>query len=510
MAKPTYAEMRQTFAALQPALSVVAGTNSGLPSITRQFQYDTARAHQLETRFLPQHAELLLQQAVAFLNRILLESDTYRSVAIDQTNLRLDIDEFNALDSIHQAEVAANIYSQGLLELTEIVEADDKLQSAQSSVADYIKSNTPTQEALTFWSMQNSLIPYTKGFENNTATHTLSSVTVSGQSITPDKVGVAASGSASDLGGAIAQKVADFSLNAQWQQATAQLAVVSSRIAANSSFMKRLNFAKLDAGTDGKPGFRELRQRAAYAKIVAMAEEFTNPASPFNYSDRLNEIEQRAAQDFAEAYSRMVVARRGISLIYGIDTDPLPVLPNSTNTSNGHDFLNALILWARKVGSSIQALALNDQTFVLRVSLRSLVGNAAFVQGKSNGWSFELSASLLPEARYLRLRAISASLDLAALNPNIFISLKGTLPQSTQYVYGPNRVSSNQPQNVSPILLSRVTQMSVTAPPDLSGGLAILNASPLGKWQMNIADSPSVNINEINDITINLHLALQS
>jgi hypothetical protein len=104
------------------ALRAIAGTDdiSGQHVISRRMRYG-ARGAERENKFNPLYVEPLLQQAVGLVERVLAEEPTYRQLRVDQTNLRIDLDEFQTLQAINDDEVQAGLFQLGFWEANSAV-----------------------------------------------------------------------------------------------------------------------------------------------------------------------------------------------------------------------------------------------------------------------------------------------------------------------------------------------------------------------------------------------------
>jgi len=157
-----------------------------------------------------------------------------------------------------------------------------------------------------------------------------------------------------------------------------------------------------------------------------------------------------------------------------------------------------------------------DQNYVLPVSVRQFMKEDEWEAGRKIGeWRFEVPESLFPEQRHVRLRGISAVVVMKRVDEDDrqgvwLASISAPKESFCRHLSG-DMVNLNQSQ--LPICrIGRISTREGTQEADITGAIALHNASPFGKWsiKLNSYSTTRVERHELRDLNLDLHLSVRS
>jgi hypothetical protein len=494
-ARVQYQANRKYLLDRREALYKVAGLSPALqePYIFRRFSWVAAEKEDA-IRFRPQFVEPLLQQASGLVDRVLAEDPLYRQLRTDQLNLRLDLQELEALQDINDDEVAAGLFKVPFWEASTALESDKALKQAQTDLAAWVAQNSDLQTKLAGWSTENAQLPLPTGWEGKLSQHQLR--LFGGYSI-PAGVAVPSGETATDgnfLGGVISYQIAGYNFAYLQQQLASQSKPIDARSVPLTS---RVNYLQADEG------FKERRKITAHQKLVDKLRSVQLQNGALNYADRIQAIEDRAAFDLREAYQRMRVLRRGLKVVYGIDAADLPEVPVKDDHTIGVDYLDRLVEWIRRTSIRLQDFYNNDQELMIPISLRDLLTHSGFHEGLKRGyWEFEVGRTRFQGLKLVRMRGISA----VSQGHGRIYSLLAAAPKETEFSYGEN-LAAREVQHVDDCWLGQVMERRDQLRPDVWGARVLWNASPFGRWALRAA--PGTTLDHLDDIQVTLNVAAQ-
>jgi hypothetical protein len=494
-ARAQYKKNRQYLENQQKALQKSAGHPNSVPDalIFRRLSYSSSDRNS-ESRLCARFVEPLLQQASGLVDRVLAEDPTYRQLQIDQLNLRLDLQELEALQDINDDEVAAGLFQVPYWDASATLESDKAAKKAQTDLTSWIKQNSDPQRKLAAWSTENAQQPLATGWESKLSQHSLR--LYGGYTI--DSSLVPAGAKATDgniIGGVLSSQLADYNFSYQQQQLTAQSAAIDAR---NVPLSKRVDYLQADSG------FKERRKIVAHQKLVdkLAAVQLSNGA--LNYADRISAIEDRAAYDLHEAYARLRMLREGLALVYAMQAPELPAPPSTGDGPIDPDFMNKLVVWIRHVSMDLQELYNKDQDVIVTIRLKEYLKDHRFHEGrKQGGWEFEIGADRFKGFKLVRLRGLSAVADC---NKHRSYSLMAFPPSSSFAIY---QASESVPvkQQVDACWMGRIVPADVQSRPEVSGSRVLWNSSPFGRWSLTAGRETS--LDDLKDLDLNLHVTTQ-
>jgi hypothetical protein len=509
-AEGNYVDNRKRFVQMRSALSKVAGQRNDtrrVAHISRMFTYSPADATAAARAIRPLFVEPLLQQAATFVNRVLAEEPTYRQLQIDQTNLTLDLKEFEVLDEINTDEVAAGLFKMPFWEAAAGLISDNAFRHATGELADFVHDNSANQKQFAAWSAENGHIPSMAG--PGTLTKIAHPDLLVGKKFDKDWSQFKVPGNLPPttvgdegwiIGGMISYAIADYSITYQEKQLRATLEPIAQR---EDMMVSRAGYLDADAG------FRKRRKIAAHDKLIVKLAAINAPDGPLNYSDRIEAIEKRAAVDLREAYSRMMAVAEGIKVVFGLQPPALPWVPKKPEEGINGKLLQELVTWLREVALTVSDIAARDQEYVHSISLRQFLGSPAFEKMRDAStprWDFDVDARRFSGLKYIRLRGVSLEVDSAGDTSYGFIL---STPVQAANIYQVGQAAVPAQQIVGDVWVGRARGHASPRDPELVGSRVLNNASPIGKWS--IAPAPlQARLDQVTDIRINLHVVIQS
>jgi hypothetical protein len=293
---------------------------------------------------------------------------------------------------------------------------------------------------------------------------------------------------------------------------TRQLLQIDNVEARRDSVHKKRDFYCNDANN-----FKLWRRNIAVGMMQAKYDAMADPNGPLAYEERLTALKERQQADVEAAYGRMLAIHQGLKTVYNIDLGNLPSVDPLS--------LEKCVNWLRKVDNALAQISRLDQQYVLRISLKNSVDNfgGALAPGGSGSWKIHLSTARFDGQRLLRIRGVA--LYAVDNTGDSFYDVDVTVPgDDAKFVYGtpeppaPCRKavpdsSLNQAQtNISKCWFRGVGSRQKIRPPEITGGDALYNCTPIGTWTVNLVGDSTIEAatrNGLQDLQLDIHLATQ-
>ena len=272
--------------------------------------------------------------------------------------------------------------------------------------------------------------------------------------------------------------------------------------------------------------FSRRRTESARRDNATKALWYTDPNGPYNYEERRASILKRFVADFQAAQARLVAIREGMKSIYGYD---LPV-------ADDPDIYNKTLMDVRGALEWLARFSALEQNYVLPISVKCLTGGdwtkGLRRDGRAGAWEFPLPERLFPDQTHVRLRGLSACVDIGSITD--FFQLVVRAPQQGSVRLLDGSVQQLAQQQVPVARICRVRDRDCTEPRDVVGTLALHNVSPISfqasRWRLvvttqmtppNINDDPSKaspdpmtafggSSKQLQDVILFLHVAVRS
>jgi hypothetical protein len=271
---------------------------------------------------------------------------------------------------------------------------------------------------------------------------------------------------------------------------------------------KRADFEKNTIATRRS---RAQALRQAYALRVL---SYAQGNGPHNYPARLDVLKKRFLLDFASASTRFPALYQGVKEIYGYD--------QATLIDKSSSLFDDALIWLRNIAEFLVSFGVTDQGYTLPVSIRSIVGSAAWKNAFEKGTgqiAFSISEDLFPQQRYVRLRGISVY--AVCSDPGALFSVALQAP-ATSYIRHKDATQVPLKQEAPLTRIGRVQSRNSFRDADIVGAVTLNNVSPFGQWSLGVTDNyPTLSksaaprqydrgmVKQLDDIVVDLHVNVQ-
>ena len=490
----------------------VSTSNSGSnkKSLSRRIEEDFKfNAEERDNDFSPFHVEVLLDQAADLLDRAFKHRRDFDDLLEKFYLLRLELGEYSELDAIHQEEEANGFYD------VEKEQSDAELKSEQSrsklfenlhkaNNSDGIRDKYFTEDAIDklkkavakgAWLV--GIVHYLfKGQEvDKYLTYSYWGKDRGGKDKSANLLSVE-SAEEQILYSANLQK--DLFLKEQAKETTNNISGMEMSGWRLGGLGAKSNWDYLNAN------FRRRRTIVARKFQDWKASLATDNDGALNYNVKSNIYRNLFQQDFRDALARLKVVERGLKDIYGYDA-PLPPDENS------RDYFEQCVLWSRKTISWLIRFSRAEQSLVLPISLKNVLGSAAWNSGLSAGaWEVDIPDELFADLKHVRLRGLSAFVIGAEAKEKLW-QMKIKVPAAGQVKHLSGNTVALDQSRIPQCWLARVTDRNAQRDPDVFGMSVFFNTSPIGKWTVQVVKSvpSSDDFSKITNIHLDLYLAFR-
>jgi hypothetical protein len=452
-----------------------------------------------------QHVEHLLDQTSDLLGRGLQSRDEWDDLAAKTFNVAMDLREYDELYKIHQEEVKAGFYTLPYKESFAELAAQSSTKAAY--VGELIWLNWLVDQKYTVAEMNAQsgyaqCLAYLSQFE-----HASTQFNWSGsQNTVAEHAKLAAFGESfgylyTQLGTLTAQKLVAI---ASSQAAQNRLTGLSTR---NAWDLRDADFK---------------RRRSDVARLIAdyKSKAFTDSSGALNYPRKMIYIRELFARDFRDALARLYSAAEGLRRIYGYSY-PLPqsldrLRKKMSTVGTSPKYFADCLIWVRDAISWLTCFSQLDQNYVYALSLRELMTKKQWDAGKKLGdWKFDVANTLFPDQRHVRLRGISAAVVVKKVDEEDLQGVWRTVidvPRNSYCVHLSGETVDLDQSQIPACRLARVSTREAAQEADITGAVALHNASPFGSWRLRIGkkSTAGVNVGELKDINLDLHMAVRS
>ena len=465
-----------------------ANAENELPSIECKISLDIEGHEQ----FLKNNVETLLDQAANLLDRGIKDRSEWDNLSIRNFYLDMEIRQFIETDKIHQQEIKNGYYDQFLQEKVSLLNIEnltkDKLAEISKVFADVFEKRWNDIEIQKYIENKAKAARDAGGYERaaelswdiyrDIASTEEFDLAIQKVNNIIQKEGLLTSKQQSDLKQALLEK------QVKWEHV-------------NRDF--RLMRVQVD-------------RKFEYLKLVAFKAE----NGVLNLKKRMEPLQARWCNDFYEARLRIETASKGLSEIFGYEA-PVPIQKKDQT-----DYFDYCVLWVRNAINSVIRFSQLDQSFILPVSLRSLIAKddaAKWGSSLKNGLSFEISElDLFKGFTHVRVKGLclfSQTNNIKKIKINYSCIYEGIIQSEimvpkTSYYRHNNGDKVSTDQSMIPVLrFNRIASRNFIRQPDIVGTSILNNLSPYGIWNINL---PQVNANDlltkiqIEDIYLDLHI----
>lgn len=260
--------------------------------------------------------------------------------------------------------------------------------------------------------------------------------------------------------------------------------------------------------------YKKLRADTARNSAELKVSAFTAPGGALNYRVQMAELQKRISRDSNDALSRLESAALGLKKIYGYEQILPPSIPKAIKSRVAdHQALDDVLIWVRDALSWLTRFKQLDQNYVLPVSLRSLIDEAAWIAGKPEGkWQIVIPDTLFDGQSHVRLRGVRGYVYGCGQEAGFWrVELTPPTQATTRHLDSATRVNLDQsllPKIVMPRVGSRLNAQEV----EFVGTTTLYNTSPIGQWQIKISglSTQRVPLDTIGDVELEFAIALRS
>lgn len=207
----------------------------------------------------------------------------------------------------------------------------------------------------------------------------------------------------------------------------------------------------------------------------------TDPGLAYNYVEQARHLQLRFTRDFRDAYIRMLVAQDGLKTIYAFDILGFPAI-TAAMLPDAPVFDDA-VTWVRDAIRSLVGFGQLDQSYVLSISLRQSMKEAAWkaaieVAGVTDPirFTFLFDEGTCANQRHVRLRGVGACVLSRFASP---WRLTIRAPEDSFFRYLSDKKTPVVQHDVPSVRLGRVLNRLPQRDPDVSGVVSLRNVSPL-------------------------------
>jgi hypothetical protein len=492
---------------------------------------DLASIQEAVGGFRYQQADILIDQAADLLERAARSRSDYDGLRTAGFKTGLDVLAFNLLDNIHMQEAAAGVYN-----------LDD-----QESAADADAYKNVTLHAYSAHQYLAMYFAQLTAKRNQIALRAGRAARLQTQPVSTDDIPAAAKIATYTYDGEGPKPKQDWAdeFGAESENNNLDLTLANLGADMESSLAAALNTdirqaVKADRATfdhlaGGDTGFLVNRTLVGRSVNEMKVMEMSNEGGALNYAERMISVQAHFDSDVGAALSRIMAASDGLQMLFGYDNAlPAAVALIKARAAVPDDpsrrFVDDCLAWIREAIDFVVRFRQLDQSYIVPVSLRSLLGVSAGqplpiaagpLQFVLNETLFRDVANMLDE-RHVRLRGISAFVIENNDPPGLW-ELLATIPRQSfcrlhpsLVPAGGNEVVQLDQSDVPPCRIATVERRSSQRAPIVAGAAALFNASPFSapgsSWSVLVRPIPgsAAVAGNLSDVFIELHVATRS
>lgn len=456
------------------------------------------KAEPLDANFSPLHVEPLIDQAADLLDRGLRDRATWDEQAIKMLELSLELGEYKDLDAIHAEEEQAGLYDvpsrlSAAEKSAEALNASyqqynedliDRIIQDLYSTDEINKSYNASRKAAWLTGLVparydgQTLVEWKKynygGVEKEMATWAIDAAEAlsAHQLFTESRSWRLQKEIFDTLTEVSKRKLPGLNSKAEWDDL-------------NANFMRRRTLIARK--------YQDIKSRAA-----------VDPDGILNYQKRLAPLRKRFHEDFRHALARLKVISQGMRDLYKYNV-PLPTDEGSV------DYFDRCLIWTRSAIQWLIRFSRVDQSVVVPVSMRDILGEDLYRQEREIGkWTLPLDANVFGGMVQLRVRGLSAFVVGESAEDKLWQLTVSVPPLGTVLYLSGDPIKIDQ-SRIPPCRFARVTKRESLREPDLVGVSSLYNASPVGLWEVQVNSSiPKEKLDKLKDIHLDIHLAYRS
>lgn len=478
----------------------IDGSSSGaLVPFSRRIESGfRSKGDALEEEFSLLHVEPLIDQAADLLDRGLRDRAVWDDQAVKWLQLALELGEYKELDVIHADEEGAGLYDV----------------PSKQSIAEYVAEDLNAKYQQVNENMVENLISTYLNVNEIYKVHNAAIKSAWLTGCLPYRFdGQVFAGYVQHSYAGVSKDVADHAYDAaldlSWHQLMVELG--SQRLqkevfdTLTEVSKRRLPGLKAKSDWDSlNANFMRRRTLVARKYQDIKSRAATEVDGLLNYQKRLVPLKERFHSDFNYALRRLTAVRQGLSIIFGYN-EPFP------SDANAIDYFDKCLQWTRSAVQWLIRFSRQDQSLVLPISLRTLLGDTVYKQQRETGlWEVVLDENLFPDLRHVRLRGITVFVEGDDATNKLW-QMTARPPLQSSFSHLSNKSVKIDQSQIPVCRLGRITGRDSRREPDVVGMSSLYNASPIGTWGVRVNGSvPAEKLDKLKDVVIDLHLAYRS
>jgi hypothetical protein len=322
--------------------------SDALLPLERGFKFEEVTSD-TEYRYL--QVEPLLDQAAAILDRCISDRAQRDLYAVEAFKNRLELDQFFQLETIHDDEIKAGVYTLPFVRAKLDGDAERQLSYwynlAAMELDRIITNNGQTfrkqvdGRALAAWLAAYPLKQ--DGLKGDDANYGWNGV------VKTKPLHLQDASNAESV-----EEVNNFLLDIYSQYKTLHGTSEASDARSNS-YSEQADWSLKDID------FRRRRTQVARDAAEEKVFQTSVDGGALNYGQKIGALEDRINYDYREAFARLLAVNQGLRLLYGFED----AFPESKN-------FDAIVLWVRRALNWIIRFTRNEQNYILPLSLRQL------------------------------------------------------------------------------------------------------------------------------------------
>jgi hypothetical protein len=463
----------------------------------------TAHKEELKT-VNPLQVEILLDQAAELFDRASRTRERITTLRVSAFQNTIELLEFLALDPIHEKEIQAGRYSAPV---------EEKRSQANAS-ANQVKALSDELKVI------NNFMAWFDPAKQDTLVLNSKKVTVG--STTPGGTG----------GGALDALEPDWNKSVRTQALLAWCSVihetdvkqrVTSFVSQQANLTSAVAAAQERANGDERMAkymedtldYQLERVNVARQLFQYKLTQSQRVGGALAYRDQIGPLIISARNDAAHALARLEKASEGMHQLFNYSAGAVGPAPDFDEyMQRARDTIN----WYR-------SFSRRDETLTIPISLKRVSGDKWQDDLRALQWGFSISdeerdtslpSVMLRDRRYARIRGITAYFD-GAFEDNETFQIKVQPPSDSSVRWATGSLQKLPAQKDIPsVWLGRVASRNSTRQPEVVGAVTLLNASPIGRWQVSVAPRsaegglPNDVFQHLKDIVIEIGLVAQS
>jgi len=509
------AARRADIAALRAKATEVYGVPaSGLPiipAIESQFQF---AAREWDADFNHRHAQSLLDQAAALLERCAVARSEHDRLHLEKWKLHVELDRSLRLEQIQERELQAGVHTLPYERAAVESAAENSLETNYGNAEAVLKELTEdlvssglnqrmTARELSAW--VNAYPLKDADLRGDDANYSFDGT----RRTKPEHLFEAARMEAEE---AAREQVHDLAA----RRCAAMAASDAGRFRRQSlDLQTKWSLAEI--------GFRQEKLQVERDALWEKVFQAQSPGGLFNYTERIEPLKRHFSNDFREALATLAAAQRGLKDLY----DYAPQFPQP----GAPGYFDEVMVWVRNAQTRIAQFSHMDQNYVLAVSVKDLAKSQWATGLSSSQWTFDVPDELFEGQAHVRLRGLGLAVvgepevpkkpgpepkappPPAPPKPTGFWWARLSLPPTATVRHLSGTAVELDQKSLPVCYLGRVADRDSFREPETAGGDALHNASPIGKqWKLTLAPKSTDGIptTSLRDVQLYLHVAVHS